>query len=36
MDIKKMYKPKKVNIVKLEAYLKKIQKESEESKKTIK
>lgn len=28
-----MYKPKKVNIVKLEAYLKKIQKESEESKK---
>ena len=28
-----MYKPKKVNIVKLEAYLKKIQKESDESKK---
>ena len=28
-----MYEPKKVNIVKLEAYLKKIQKESEESKK---
>ena len=36
MDIKKMYKPKKVNIVKLEAYLKKIQKESEESKKITK
>ena len=30
-----MYKPKTVNIVKLEAYLKKIQKESEESKKKI-
>lgn len=31
-----MYKPKQVNIVKLEAYLKKIQNESEESKKITK